>query len=124
MPARQRSAPRQGECHSRVLYPARFSMTVPVPLPLVLAVPFLDTTFVVLKRMKYHRPVYAADREHFHHRLDRIGFSTRRTVLYLYAWPLSLAGLPVALRFVPYSAHSRRRHPGGAAARRGSRCGS
>jgi UDP-GlcNAc:undecaprenyl-phosphate GlcNAc-1-phosphate transferase len=69
---------------------------------IVLAVPFLDTTFVVLKRMKYRRPVYAADREHFHHRLDRIGFSTRRTVLYLYAWTLSLAGLALALRFVPF----------------------
>ena len=33
-----------------------------VPL-VVLAVPFLDTTFVVLKRMKYRRPVYAADAE-------------------------------------------------------------
>jgi len=70
---------------------------------IVLAVPFLDTTFVVLKRMKYHRPVYAADREHFHHRMDRIGFSTRRTVLYLYAWTLMLALLAMALRFVPYS---------------------
>ena len=70
---------------------------------IVLAVPFLDTTFVVLKRMKYRRPVYEADREHFHHRLDRIGFSTRRTVAYLYAWTLSLAGLALALRFVPYS---------------------
>ncbi|MDQ3849101.1 MAG: undecaprenyl/decaprenyl-phosphate alpha-N-acetylglucosaminyl 1-phosphate transferase [Actinomycetota bacterium] len=70
---------------------------------IVLAVPFLDTTFVVLKRMKYRRPVYGADREHFHHRLDRIGFSTQRTVLYLYAWTLMLAGLALALRFVPYS---------------------
>ncbi len=73
-------------------------------LPLVvLAVPFLDTTFVVLKRLKYRRPVYEADREHFHHRLDRIGFSARRTALYLYAWMASMAGLAVALRFVPYS---------------------
>ena len=73
-------------------------------LPLIiLAVPFLDTTFVVLKRLKYRRPVYQADREHFHHRMDRIGFSTRRTVLYLYAWTLMLAGLALALRFVPYS---------------------
>jgi UDP-GlcNAc:undecaprenyl-phosphate GlcNAc-1-phosphate transferase len=73
-------------------------------LPLVvLAVPFLDTTFVVLKRLKYRKPVYEADREHFHHRMDRIGFSTRRTVLYLYAWTLMLAGLALALRFVPYS---------------------
>ena len=51
----------------------------------VLAVPFLDTAFVVLKRMKYRRPVYVADQSHFHHRFDRIGFSQRRTVLYLYA---------------------------------------
>ena len=51
----------------------------------VLAVPFLDTTFVVLKRMKYRRPIYRADANHFHHRLSRIGFSQRRTVLYLYA---------------------------------------
>ncbi len=79
---------------------------------IVLAVPFLDTTFVVLKRMKYHRPVYAADREHFHHRLDRIGFSTRRTVAYLYAWTLSLAGLALALRFVPYSDNGGTLHVG------------
>lgn len=73
-------------------------------LPLVvLAVPFLDTTFVVLKRLKYRRPVYEADREHFHHRLDRIGFSARRTALYLYTWMLGMAALAVALRFVPYS---------------------
>ncbi len=82
-------------------------------LPLViLAVPFLDTTFVVLKRLKYKKPVYQADREHFHHRMDRIGFSTRRTVLYLYAWTLMLAGLAIALRFVPYSDNSGNLHAG------------
>ena len=70
---------------------------------LVLAVPFLDTTFVVLKRIKYRRPVYSADRWHLHHRLSNIGFSQRRTVLYLYAWTLIQAGLALALRFVPYS---------------------
>jgi len=82
-------------------------------LPLiVLAVPFLDTTFVVLKRLKYRKPFYGADREHFHHRMDRIGFSTRRTVLYLYAWTLLLAGLAIALRFVPYSDNGGRLHAG------------
>jgi UDP-GlcNAc:undecaprenyl-phosphate GlcNAc-1-phosphate transferase len=85
-------------------------------LPLiVLAVPFLDTTFVVLKRLKYRKPVYEADREHFHHRMDRIGFSTRRTVLYLYAWTLMLAGLAIALRFVPYSDDGGRLNAGWAA---------
>ena len=71
----------------------------------ILAVPFLDTGFVVARRLKYRQPIYEADAEHFHHRLARIGFSQRRTVLYLYAWTLALAGLALALRFVPYSDH-------------------
>jgi UDP-GlcNAc:undecaprenyl-phosphate GlcNAc-1-phosphate transferase len=75
-------------------------------LPLILlAVPFLDTTFVVLKRLKYKQPIYRPDSEHFHHRMARIGFSSRRTIAYLYAWTLLLAGLALALRFVPYSDH-------------------
>jgi UDP-GlcNAc:undecaprenyl-phosphate/decaprenyl-phosphate GlcNAc-1-phosphate transferase len=69
----------------------------------ILAVPFLDTGFVVAKRLKYGRPVYRPDRWHFHHRMANIGFSQRRTVLYLYAWMLAMGGLAVALRFVPYS---------------------
>lgn len=75
-------------------------------LPLILlAVPFLDTTFVLLKRLKYKQPVYRPDSEHFHHRMARIGFSSRRTITYLYTWTLMLAGLALALRFVPYSDH-------------------
>ena len=69
----------------------------------VLAVPILDTGFVVAKRIKYRRPVYSADRWHFHHRFANIGFSQRRTVLYLYGWTMVLAMLALALRFVPYS---------------------
>jgi UDP-GlcNAc:undecaprenyl-phosphate/decaprenyl-phosphate GlcNAc-1-phosphate transferase len=72
---------------------------------ILLAVPFLDTTFVVLKRLKYRRPIYVSDSEHFHHRMARIGFSSRRTIAYLYTWTLMLAGLALALRFVPYSNH-------------------
>jgi UDP-GlcNAc:undecaprenyl-phosphate GlcNAc-1-phosphate transferase len=78
----------------------------------VLAVPFLDTGFVVAKRLKYGRPVYRADSWHFHHRMANIGFSQRRTVLYLYAWMLAMAGLAVALRFVPYSDESGRLRAG------------
>ncbi|HWY18851.1 MAG TPA: hypothetical protein VNY27_09110, partial [Solirubrobacteraceae bacterium] len=82
-------------------------------LPLILlAVPFLDTTFVVLKRLKYKQPIYRPDSEHFHHRMARIGFSSRRTIAYLYAWTLMLAGLALALRFVPYSDHHGHLHTG------------
>ena len=70
---------------------------------LILAVPALDATFVIAKRIKHGRPVYSADRWHFHHRFANIGFSQRRTVLYLYGWTLSLAALALAMRFVPYS---------------------
>lgn len=73
-----------------------------VPL-IILAVPFLDTGFVLAKRMKYRRPVYRADANHFHHRFARIGFSQRRTVMYLYGWTLTMAAVAVALRFVPYT---------------------
>jgi UDP-GlcNAc:undecaprenyl-phosphate/decaprenyl-phosphate GlcNAc-1-phosphate transferase len=73
-------------------------------LPLiVLTVPILDTGFVVAKRLKYRRPIYKADRWHFHHRMANIGFSQRRTLAYLYGWTLVMALLALALRFVPYS---------------------
>ncbi len=78
----------------------------------ILAVPFLDTGFVVARRLKYRQPIYLADAEHFHHRLARIGFSQRRIVLYLYGWTLALAGLALALRFVPYSDDNGRLHAG------------
>ena len=78
----------------------------------VLAVPILDSGFVIAKRIKYRRPVYAADRSHFHHRFANIGFSQRRTVVYLYLWTTSLALLALALRFVPYSEDDGTLHAG------------
>jgi UDP-GlcNAc:undecaprenyl-phosphate/decaprenyl-phosphate GlcNAc-1-phosphate transferase len=69
----------------------------------ILAVPILDSSFVVAKRIKHGKPVHVADRWHFHHRFANIGFSQRRTVVYLYGWTIALAALALALRFVPYS---------------------
>jgi UDP-GlcNAc:undecaprenyl-phosphate/decaprenyl-phosphate GlcNAc-1-phosphate transferase len=77
---------------------------IALAFPLViLAVPILDSSFVVAKRIKYGKPIHVADRWHFHHRFANIGFSPRRTTLYLYGWTLTLALLALALRFVPYS---------------------
>jgi UDP-GlcNAc:undecaprenyl-phosphate/decaprenyl-phosphate GlcNAc-1-phosphate transferase len=82
------------------------NVVVALVVPLViLAIPFLDTGFVVAKRLKYRRAPWLADSDHFHHRMARIGFSQRRTVAYLYVWTLLLAGLAVALRVVPYHRH-------------------
>ena len=79
---------------------------------IILAVPFLDTGFVVAKRLKYKRKPWSADANHFHHRMARMGYSPRRTVAYLYGWTLMLAGVAVALRFVPYSNHNGTYHLG------------
>jgi UDP-GlcNAc:undecaprenyl-phosphate/decaprenyl-phosphate GlcNAc-1-phosphate transferase len=79
---------------------------VSLVFPLViLALPILDTSFVILKRLKYRQPIYQADRWHFHHRFANIGFSQRRTALYLYAWCASLSALALAIRFVPNHRH-------------------
>jgi UDP-GlcNAc:undecaprenyl-phosphate GlcNAc-1-phosphate transferase len=83
------------------------NVVVALVVPLViLAIPFLDTGFVIAKRLKYRRAPWSADSDHFHHRMARIGFSQRRTVAYLYAWTLLLAGLAVALRVLPYHRHN------------------
>ena len=80
--------------------------TVALFFPLiVLAIPILDTSFVVAKRLKHGKPVYMADRWHLHHRFSNIGFSQRRTVAYLWAWCAVLAGAALATRFVPFRAH-------------------
>jgi len=73
-----------------------------VPL-IVLAIPILDTSFVILKRLKYRLPVYGADRSHFHHRFFTIGWGQRKTVLALYGWCALMGSVAVAIRFVPYT---------------------
>jgi UDP-GlcNAc:undecaprenyl-phosphate/decaprenyl-phosphate GlcNAc-1-phosphate transferase len=78
--------------------------TLVLPL-LVLAVPLIDTSFVVAKRIKHGRPIYVADRYHLHHRFEAIGFSDRRAVVYLYAWCGTLALAALATRFAPPNPH-------------------
>jgi UDP-GlcNAc:undecaprenyl-phosphate GlcNAc-1-phosphate transferase len=77
------------------------AVAVVAPL-LILAIPILDTSFVILKRLKYGLPVYNADRSHFHHRFFTIGWGQRKTVLALYGWCALMGGVAVAMRFVPY----------------------
>src|SRR3954470_17033344 len=74
--------------------------TLVLPL-LVLAVPVLDTSFVVAKRLKNREPIYVADARHLHHRFMRIGFSERRAVVYLWIWCTTLAIAALATRFAP-----------------------
>jgi len=77
--------------------------TVVLVLPLlVLAVPILDTSFVVARRLKHNQPIYTADRSHLHHRFLNIGFSQQRAAVTMWLWCASLAGAALATRFVPF----------------------
>jgi UDP-GlcNAc:undecaprenyl-phosphate/decaprenyl-phosphate GlcNAc-1-phosphate transferase len=78
------------------------AVAVIAPL-IVLAIPILDTSFVIMKRIKHGLPIYGADASHFHHRFFTIGWSQRKTVLALYGWYALMGGVAIAMRFVPYS---------------------
>jgi UDP-GlcNAc:undecaprenyl-phosphate GlcNAc-1-phosphate transferase len=62
-----------------------------------LGVPILDTTFALLRRGLRGYPLFRADDEHFHHRLEGLGFSKRRILLGLYGIcvVLCLVGLSI-----------------------------
>jgi UDP-GlcNAc:undecaprenyl-phosphate GlcNAc-1-phosphate transferase len=52
----------------------------------VLALPFLDFTLAVFRRVTHGRSPFAPDKRHMHHRLLEMGHSHRRAVLLLYFW--------------------------------------
>ena len=80
--------------------------TVALFFPLiVLAVPIVDTTFVVARRLKHGEKVFLADQAHLHHRFLRRGFSEPRAALTIWAWCGSLAAAALATRFIPFRAH-------------------
>ena len=80
--------------------------TVALAFPLiVLAVPILDTGFVIAKRLKYRRPISSADHEHLHYRFLNIGFSQRRATVTIWLWCASLAAAALGTRFIPVHEH-------------------
>lgn len=52
---------------------------------LVLAVPIIDTFWVIVRRLSSGRSPFSPDRGHIHHRLLDVGLSHRGTVLLIYA---------------------------------------
>lgn len=60
---------------------------------LVMAIPILDTFYVLVRRVIQRRPPFAPDRGHLHHRLVEIGLTHTQSVLLIYAITCMLAGL-------------------------------
>ena len=57
------------------------SLAIPI---LILAVPIFDTAFAILRRLIHHRSIGEPDKQHFHHQLLKMKFSTKKTVLIIY----------------------------------------
>src|SRR5213082_1807720 len=72
---------------------------------LVLAVPIVDTTFVVARRLKHGENVFVADQAHLHHRFLRRGFSQVRATVYIWTWCALLAAAALGTRFIRPHAH-------------------
>ncbi|MGC9328378.1 MAG: MraY family glycosyltransferase, partial [Candidatus Hinthialibacter sp.] len=65
-------------------------MSLSLPL-VILTIPLLDALLTVVRRGKRGMNLFAADREHVHHRLLRLGFNVRQSVLSLYGLCFLLA---------------------------------
>jgi len=64
---------------------------------LALALPILDTAFVMIRRLLAHKPIMGADRGHLHHKLIDRGFSHKQTVAILYAVSILSGGVAILI---------------------------
>ena len=66
----------------------------------VFALPILDTGLAFARRWMNGRPIFSADKQHFHHQLVARGYSVKQTVLIAYGLALMFALLGVGMVFV------------------------
>lgn len=70
------------------------SLVIPI---VILAVPIFDTLFAILRRFLKGEPIGTPDKEHFHHQLLKMKFSTRTTVLIIYLIDIAFATTSVLI---------------------------
>src|SRR5688572_30783358 len=66
----------------------------------IFALPILDTALAFVRRWVNGRPIFSADRHHFHHQLVARGFTVKQTVIISYALSLIFCLLGVAIVFI------------------------
>ncbi|GEP83758.1 putative phospho-N-acetylmuramyl-pentapeptide-transferase [Staphylococcus piscifermentans] len=59
-----------------------FSLFFPM---VILAVPFIDTLFAMIRRAKKGQKIMQADKSHLHHKLLKLGYTHRQTVVLIYS---------------------------------------
>lgn len=58
-----------------------FSLIIPI---IILAVPILDTTSAIIRRLVNKKPLSSPDKFHLHHSIIRLGFTHRQAVIFIY----------------------------------------
>lgn len=77
-----------------------FFFFAPLFIPLlILGVPILDTAWAIVRRAANRQSVAAADKDHLHHRLMRLGHGHGRSVIILWVWTLLLSGFVLVPTF-------------------------
>ncbi len=72
---------------------------------LILAVPIIDTVMVLVYRKRRGAPLFQGDKNHLAHRLMRMGYSRRTTVIMLYIFSVILGTMALLLPTLqPYQA--------------------
>jgi len=68
---------------------------------IILGFPILDTLAVMLERFSQGRPIFIADKNHFHHKLLRIGFNHKEAVIIIYFLQCLLITFALIFRYYP-----------------------
>lgn len=68
---------------------------------IMLAVPIIDMTYVLFKRIKYRKSPFLPDRNHLHHRLIKCNLSHKKTVLVIYLLSMLISLLAIILKNNP-----------------------
>ena len=80
----------------------KMATTVSLFLPIVvLGVPIMDTLFAIIRRLTNRMPIFAADKDHLHHRLLAMGFTHPQAVLVVYGVCLFLSLSAIGISFLP-----------------------
>jgi UDP-GlcNAc:undecaprenyl-phosphate/decaprenyl-phosphate GlcNAc-1-phosphate transferase len=80
----------------RLRFDVAREITFLVPV-VVLGIPILDTSLVVLSRVRHRRPVFLGGRDHIAHRLVMAGLSTRTAISLMYVTAICLGWLGLVI---------------------------
>ncbi len=67
----------------------------PITAVWLIALPIMDTLAVMIRRIRLNKSPFLPGRDHIHHQLMNIGFSSRKTLVILVVFSMSLVGIGV-----------------------------